>query len=175
MKLHVALTGFMAAGKTTVGKRLARKLGCAFYDIDDIVAKEHGAIGDIFAAEGEAAFRRYEHDAIARVLEGRIAGIVALGGGALTYEPSLQLLKKRSYRVFIKVSPEQVLTRLRRSKRVRPLLGPLPSLARIRELYTLRMPAYAHADLVVEANDLTTAHIVEHIEQWLHKKHIRLT
>ena len=82
-------------------------------------------------------------------------GVVALGGGALTSDENSKLLKKRAYRVFIKVSPEQVLERMRRSKWVRPLLGPTPSLAKIKELYTKRMPQYAHADHVVEADRMT--------------------
>jgi shikimate kinase len=174
MKQHVALVGFMAAGKSTVGKKLARKLKCSFFDTDDLIVAEHGQVSDIFYNEGEATFRRYEHAAIAHVLEEGEPGIVALGGGALTYEPTQKLLKKRAYRVFIKVTPEQVLERLRNSKRVRPLLGPTPSLSRIKELYTKRMQNYAHADLVVEADGMTTSQIVDSIVEWLNKKKIKI-
>jgi shikimate kinase len=170
---HIALTGFMAAGKSTVGKKLARKLGLKFYDIDDIVVEEHGPISDIFYAQGEQQFRAYEFHAIARVLDEE-PGIIALGGGAVTYDESLKLLKKRTYRIFVKVPPEQILGRLRRSKRVRPLIGPTPSLTKIRELYSRRMPRYAHADYIVEADGMTTAQIVDDITQWLHKKNIEL-
>ncbi|MBV9271689.1 MAG: shikimate kinase [Candidatus Eremiobacteraeota bacterium] len=174
MKRHVALTGFMASGKSTIGKRLARKMGLAFYDIDDLVVEQHGSIADIFYSQGEAAFRRYEYETIEGVVEHEPAGILALGGGAVTHEPTLKLLKKRSYRVFIKVPPEQILGRLRRSPRVRPLLGPTPSLSKIKELYTQRMPAYAHSDFTVEADDLTSNQIVEQIVDWMHKKKIAL-
>jgi len=170
---HIALTGFMAAGKSTIGKKLARKLGVKFYDIDDIVVSKHGPVSDIFYAQGEAQFRRYEYEAIAEVLE-QDPGVIALGGGAVTYDESLKLLKKRTYRVFVKVPPEQILGRLRRSKSVRPLLGPTPSLSRIKELYAQRMPRYSHADYVVEAEDMSTAQIVEDVVQWLHKKNLTL-
>jgi shikimate kinase len=170
---HIALTGFMAAGKTTVGKKLARKLGVPFYDIDDVVVERHGAISDIFYTQGEQQFRAYECDAIARVLDDE-PGIIALGGGAVTYDETLKLLKKRTYRVFVKVPPEQILGRLRRSKRVRPLIGPAPSLTKIKDLYTQRMPRYAHADYVVEADGMTTAQVVDDIVEWLRKKHIEL-
>ncbi|HEY9180376.1 MAG TPA: shikimate kinase [Candidatus Baltobacteraceae bacterium] len=173
MKKHVALTGFMAAGKSTIGKKLARKLGVRFYDIDEIVTAEHGPISDIFYAQGEQQFRRYEFEAIRRVMDEE-PGVVALGGGAVTYDETLKLLKKRTYRVFVKVPPEQILGRLRRSKNVRPLIGPTPSLSKIKELYAARMPRYSHADYVVEAEDLSTAQVVEHIAQWLHKKNIKL-
>lgn len=170
---HVALTGFMAAGKSTIGKKLARKLGVKFYDIDDLIVEQHGAISDIFYAQGEPQFRVYEHDAIAHVLDDE-PGIIALGGGAVTYDETLKLLKKRAYRVFIKAPPEQILGRLRRSKRVRPLIGPTPSLTKIKELYTQRMPRYSHSDHVVEADSLSTAQVVDDIVQWMHKKNIEL-
>lgn len=173
-KRHIALTGFMAAGKSTIGKKLARKLGVKFYDVDDIIVAEHGPISDIFYAQGEKQFRLYEREAIARVLEEEEPGIIALGGGAVTYDESLKLLKKRTYRVFVKVPPEQILGRLRRSKRVRPLIGPTPSLSKIRELYSQRMPRYSHADHVVEATDMSTAQVVDDIVHWLQKKHIDL-
>jgi shikimate kinase/3-dehydroquinate synthase len=174
MKKHVALTGFMAAGKSTIGKKLARKLGVKFYDIDELIVDEHGPVSDIFYAQGEQQFRRYEYAAIERVVESGEPGIIALGGGAVTYDDSLKLLKKRTYRVFVKVPPEQILGRLRRSKTVRPLIGATPSLAKIKDLYNARMPRYSHSDYVVEADDMSTAQVVDHIAQWLHKKNIKL-
>lgn len=164
----------MAAGKSTVGKKLARKLGVKFYDIDELVVQEHGPISDIFYAQGEAQFRRYEFEAIQRVVESTEPGIIALGGGAVTYDDSLKLLKKRTYRVFVKVPPEQILGRLRRSKNVRPMLGPSPSLAKIKDMYAQRMPRYSHADCVIEADSMSTAQVVDHILQWLTRKNIEL-
>ncbi len=172
MRKHLALVGFMAAGKSTIAKKLARKLECAYYDIDDIIVENHGAVSDIFYAQGEKTFRTYEHDAIEHVVESEAAGIIALGGGAVTFDETLKLLKKRTYRIFIKVAPEQVLGRLRRSPRVRPLIGPNPTLHKIKELYAQRMPRYAHADLVVEADVLTTAQVVDQIVEWTHKNKI---
>ncbi|MGA8533608.1 MAG: shikimate kinase [Candidatus Tumulicola sp.] len=174
MRRHIALVGFMASGKSTIGKRLARRLKRAFFDTDDLVVREHGAVSDIFYNEGEAAFRRYECAALEHVLEDGEPGVVALGGGALTSDENQKLLKKRAYRVFIKVSPEQALERLRRSRWVRPLLGPTPSLAKIKEIYAKRLPQYAHADHVVEGDHLTTSQAVDHIIEWLHKKKIEI-
>ncbi len=174
MRRHVALVGFMASGKSTIGKRLARKLKCAFFDTDDLIVKEHGTISDIFYNEGESAFRNYEHGALTHVIDEGIPGVIACGGGALSYEPSRKLLKKRAYRIFIKVSPEQVIERLRKSLNVRPLLGPTPTLSRVKQLYVKRMPQYAHADHVIEADGMSTSQVVEAIVEWLHKKKIEL-
>jgi shikimate kinase len=172
MRQHIALVGFMASGKSTIGKRLARKLKCAFFDTDDLVVKEHGAISDIFYSEGESAFREYEYGALGHVVAEGSPGIIACGGGVMSYEPSRKLLKKRAYRIFIKVTPEQVLERLRKSRTVRPLLGPVPTLSRIKQLYTKRMPQYAHADYVLEADGMTSAQVVDAIVDWMHKKGI---
>lgn len=171
MKQHIALIGFMAAGKSTLGRRVARRLGCPFYDIDHEVSSRHGSIVSVFDREGEEVFRTYEFEALERVLDND-PGIVALGGGTVLFEPSAKLLKKRAYRIFIKVAPEQILRRVRRSNVVRPLLGPTPSLQRIRELYASRMPSYAHNDLVIEADAMTPAQIVEHIIAWTHRKNL---
>ncbi len=174
MRRHIALVGFMASGKSTIGKRLARRLKRAFFDTDDLIMREHGAVSDIFYNEGEAAFRRYERAALEHVLEEAEPGVVALGGGALTVDENQKLLKKRAYRVFVKISPEQALERLRRSKWVRPLLGPSPSVVKIKDIYARRMPQYAHADHVVEADHMSTSQAVDDIIEWLHKKKIQI-
>lgn len=170
MKQHVALVGFMAAGKSTLGKKVARKLKCAFYDLDDEIVKQHGPIDAIFYDRGEAAFRECELEALQAILDNGKPGIIALGGGAVTYEPTAKLLKKRVYRIFVKVSAEQILGRLRRSKIVRPLIGPTPSLHKIKELYAGRMPSYAHSDYVLEADTLTALQAVEAIVEWIRRK-----
>ena len=174
MKQHLALVGFMAAGKSTIGKKLARKLKVAFFDTDEMIVAEHGDVSDIFYNEGEKAFRTYELDAVSHVLDDGEPGVVALGGGALTHEPTSKLVKKRAYCVFIKVSPEKAAERMRNSPRIRPLLGPAPALSKIKELYTKRMPQYAHSDFVVEADGMSTTQIVDTIVEWLHKKKIEI-
>jgi shikimate kinase len=170
MKHHVALVGFMASGKSTIGRKLARKLGWPFFDTDALIVRAHGPIQAIFETEGEAAFRRYEVAAIAAVLEPAESSVVALGGGALTTAENRRLLRDRAYRVFIKVTPEQAFARVRRSRESRPVLGRTPTLARIKELYALRMPAYESADRVVEASRRTDQNVIDEIVEWLHEK-----
>jgi len=170
MKRHVALVGFMASGKSTIGRRLSRRLGCAFFDTDALVVHAHGEVAAIFSDEGEAAFRRYEHDAISGVLENDEGSVVALGGGALTVAANRRLLEKRAYRVFIRISPEKVLARVRKSKQMRPMLGETPTLAEIRALYERRMPHYASADHVVDADRLTGKEVLDDIVAWLQRR-----
>ena len=173
-KRHVALVGFMASGKSTIGRRLARKLGCAFFDTDDEVARAHGAVATIFATEGEAAFRRYEHAAISGILENAASGVVALGGGALTVAANRRLLAERAYRVFIRISPEQVLARVRSSRERRPLLGESPTIARVKDLYDRRMAHYSSADYVVEADRRNGHEVLDDILGWMRRQKIQL-
>jgi shikimate kinase len=163
----------MGAGKSTIGRKLARELGCAFFDTDDLIARTHGAIAEIFSSQGEAAFRRYEREAIGNVLSGD-AGVVALGGGALTLSENRALLKERAHRIFLRSSPEQILRRLRRSREPRPLLGARPTLGQIRQLYDKRLAHYADADHIVEARAMSDRAILDDILQWLNEKKIAL-
>jgi shikimate kinase len=174
VKRHVALVGFMASGKSTIGRKLARKLGWTFFDTDAIVAREHGSIAAIFADEGEAAFRRYERAAINSALENADASVVALGGGALTLAENRSLLRERAYRVFIKVSPQQILARVRRSREIRPVLGSTPTLDRIKELYAARMGDYESADRVIEATSRSDGQVVDEIVDWVREQQLDL-
>jgi shikimate kinase len=171
MKRHVALVGFMASGKSTIGRKLARRLGWLFVDTDALIVREHGAIPAIFETQGEAAFRMYEQSAIRAALDRTPSHIIALGGGALTLSENRLLLEERAHRVFIRVSPEQVFARIRRSRGTRPMLGTAPTLERIRELYAARMADYAGADLVVDASQVSDAGVIDQIVAWLNERH----
>lgn len=154
MKRHVALIGFMAAGKSTIGKRLARELGLPFVDTDAEVVALHGPIAAIFAREGEAAFREYERMALEAALGGE-AKVVSLGGGAVTHAPTRELLKRYAVRVFLDVPATTILARARRAQVPRPVLGEKPSLAHIRELLALREPYYREAEIVIDGRGAT--------------------
>ncbi len=130
MKRHVALVGFMAIRKIDDRTKARTAAGLRVCRYRRLVAREHGPVPAIFAQEGEAAFRRYEQAAIRGALDSAEPAVLALGGGALTAATNRSLLAARAYRVFIRVSPEQVLARLRKAKEMRPLLGSTPTLAR---------------------------------------------
>ncbi len=174
MKRHVALVGFMASGKSTLGRQLARRLACAFVDSDALIVQSHGEIATIFAREGEDAFRRYEHAAIGRALESVEGCVIALGGGALTVAANRELLAENAHRIFLRVPPERVLARLRRSRERRPVLGGTPTLEAIADLYVRRMPQYEDVDYIVEAERLNGREVVDDIVGWLSRRGIRL-
>lgn len=157
----------MASGKSTIGRKLARRLGWTFVDTDALVVRERGPIGAVFAREGEPTFRSYETDAIRVALANLQPSVIALGGGALTAPANALVLAESAHLVFIKASPEQILARVRVSREIRPLLGLAPTLAGIRELYERRLPQYETADLTIDVSRCSDTRVVEEIAAWL--------
>ncbi|WP_029259259.1 MULTISPECIES: shikimate kinase [unclassified Microbacterium] len=136
--LTLVLVGPMAAGKTSVGRRVARRLGVAFIDTDKRIVAAHGPIAGIFEAHGEAHFRALERAAVAEALaEG---GVISLGGGAVTEAATRELLAEYPV-VFLTVSPDAVADRLRGSNR--PLLAGEDPLERWKKIFEERRGWYA--------------------------------
>ncbi len=144
------LIGFMGSGKSTVGRLLADALGVGFVDSDTAIERAAGrTITEIFAADGELAFRTLEHEVIADLIGSGNAGVVALGGGAAMHAGTRRLLAERARVVHLKVSLPRALERVGADP-ARPMLA-RPDLA---ELYTDRIAAYDRiADVVVDADD----------------------
>ncbi|HET9392948.1 MAG TPA: shikimate kinase [Candidatus Rubrimentiphilum sp.] len=174
MKRFIALTGFMAAGKSTVGKKLARRLKIEFCDLDDLIIERYGSISGIFATQGEAKFREYECEVLEQLVQDKAPAVIALGGGAVTYAPSLSLLKKNAYRVFLKLSPAQTLMRIRRATNARPLLGSAPKASEVEALYARRLPLYLDSDLVVDTERMSPARAADAIADWIRRESITL-
>jgi shikimate kinase len=147
---NIFLVGMMGAGKTTVGRLLARRLKRMFYDSDHEVERRCGVkIPVIFDIEGEAGFRGRE----AGVLEELTAcdGVVlATGGGAVLREDNRRRLRARGTVVYLHARPADLQHRVRHDRN-RPLLAGADPLGRLEELYAVRDPLYREvADLVVE-------------------------
>lgn len=156
---NLVLVGFMGAGKSVVGKRLARRLGRPFVDTDEVVAERAGRpIPAIFAAEGEGAFRALERAAVAEVAS-RGRQVVATGGGAVADPANLAALRATGLVVYLAARPETLAARVGGSDR--PLLaGALDPAARIREILERREAAYRAADVVVETDGLAVPAVV---------------
>jgi shikimate kinase len=146
----IFLVGFMASGKTTVGKLVASRIGWAFADIDDLVIKSAGrSVAEIFAAEGEEGFRRRESDAIAAAAS-RQRAVIATGGGAVCREENLALMLAAGRVIALGVSAEEAVARAG-AHSGRPLLdGQADPMRAARGLLEVRAPFYARAHLRVE-------------------------
>ena len=147
---NIFLVGLMGAGKTTVGRMLARRLKLRFYDSDQEIERRCGVkIPVIFEIEGEAGFRCREQQAIAALAA--LEGIVlATGGGAVVDEDNRRCLAAGGTVVYLNARPEDLYERVRHDRN-RPLLATADPLARLRELHAQRDPLYrAVADVVID-------------------------
>ncbi len=139
---NLALIGPTGAGKSSIGRLLARHLRRPFVDLDRCIEEQAGAeIALIFELEGEAGFRKRESAALATALAGS-GQVIACGGGIVLDPDNRQLLRERSFVVHLGVSVEQQLERLARD-RSRPLLQTDDRRARLQELAAIRDPLYA--------------------------------
>ena len=157
---NIVLVGFPGAGKSTVGRRLADKLGMAFIDLDlYIEEKYHTAVPLLFQRYGEPAFRMLEYAALKEVLEADNA-VIATGGGTPCHHDAMTLINSRAHSIYLKFSEEQLVEHLLHSKKKRPLTQHLsePELrAYVHETLAKREPYYMKATIVwgqKEVNEL---------------------
>jgi shikimate kinase len=149
----IVLVGMMGAGKTTVGRRRATRLGRHFVDSDEEIEKAAGmTIEDIFAAHGEADFRAGEVRVIARLLKDRDL-VLGTGGGAFMNAETRALVKSSAVSVWIKAEFELLFQRVQRRSN-RPLLKTANPRQTLQELIDRRYPVYAEADVTVVSEDV---------------------
>lgn len=165
MSRPIAIIGFMAAGKTTIGRRLAKLLAREFVDTDAVITAKYGPIQAIFASQGEAAFRRYECEVVAEVLIGE--RVVSLGGGAITYAPTRALIAERAYRVFIETTPAFTLERLNKARVARPLAGDAPTVESLAAIFAERLPFYREANLTINGDGRTSTDLARELAERL--------
>lgn len=160
---NIYLVGLMGAGKTTVGRQLAKRLGRVFYDTDhEIVERTGVAIPTIFEIEGEEGFRRREAQTL-RELTATDNVVLATGGGAVLREENRRCLHDTGWVVYLNVPPLLLYQRTRHDKN-RPLLQVANPLARLEELYAVRDPLYREtAHFVVDGASLVASGIVNHL------------
>lgn len=161
------LIGMMGAGKTTVGKELARRRGMRFADVDhEIIARTGVSIPTIFELEGEAGFRRRESQALDELTRESDL-VIATGGGAVLDPDNRTLMSQRALVIYLDVPP-QILWERTRHDRNRPLLQVSNPRARIEELHRARDPLYrVTADLIVEGGRGNPGTMVRQIEKAL--------
>lgn len=167
---NIYLVGMPGAGKTTVGRQLARRLHRQFIDVDHEIEVRAGVrIADIFEAEGEASFREQEARVIAD-LSNQSNLIVATGGGAVLRPENCAAIKKSGLVVYLRVAPRILFDRTRYDAN-RPLLQVANPMMRIEELFTQRDPIYQDvADLVMTSGGGSVSYLVTQVERELRKR-----
>lgn len=157
---RVVLTGFMGSGKSTAGPLVATRLGWRFVDADDVIESEAGMrIAEIFAREGEAAFRKREREVIAR-LAGEDGLVLALGGGAIEAAETREMLLHApgTLLVHLEVELATTLARCGGTEGTRPVLADQANLA---ARYERRLPLYRMAHVSIATDGLTPDEVVE--------------
>ena len=159
----IFLIGFMGSGKTTVGRLLAQRLGRSFADLDERIARAAGmTVPEIFAREGEPAFRRRETEAL-RVAAAERRTVLATGGGAACRDENLEVMLGAGHVVALAVSPAEAVRRAGAASG-RPLLdGAADPVAAAASLLAARQPFYARAHWRIETEGRPPATIADQI------------
>ena len=160
--MMITLTGFMGSGKTTVGKVLADFLGCPFMDLDDLVVKKAGkSIPDIFAQDGEPAFRQLEAQVLRKTVEkyAESTAVLALGGGAVLAPASATLLREKTVCIYLRATLDTLLARLEGETAGRPLAD-----ASLADRLASREPIYEKtAHVIIDTDGLSPDEVADEI------------
>jgi shikimate kinase len=164
---NIFLVGLMGAGKTSVGKLLARRLGKTFFDCDHEIERATGVgVPTIFEIEGEAGFRARESRMLAELTRGQDI-VLATGGGAILSEENRGVLSGNGIVVYLRATPHDLWQRTRHDRN-RPLLQTPDPLARLTQLHAERDPLYREiADVIVDTGHQSVGSLVHRLEQKL--------
>ncbi|MDH5184372.1 MAG: shikimate kinase AroK [Gammaproteobacteria bacterium] len=162
---RIFLVGLMGAGKSTIGKQLAKVLNKTFVDSDREIESQTGvAIPLIFELEGEEGFRRREREMIDK-LTLQANTVLATGGGAVMNEDNRKALRERGYVVYLHATVEQLLERTRMDRN-RPLLQTEDPRAKLEELLSIRDPLYRDvADITIDTGLVSIREVVQQLVQ----------
>jgi shikimate kinase len=164
VKSNIALVGFMGSGKSTVGRRLARRLGREFIELDRLIEQRAGAnISEIFRERGEGGFRELEEEVIKEVGDSTHDAVIACGGGAILRLANVDRLKESSNIIYLETDTPILQGRLARI-RSRPLLNRPDREQVIEELHNARRPLYeAAADITIKTERRSFAAVINEI------------
>ena len=171
MSEFITITGFMGCGKSRVGAMLAERLGCRLIDLDRYIEEKCGrAIPEIFASEGEAAFRDMEEKALREILgkDGARRAIISLGGGTVTTPECASLVKSGTFCIYLRAGTDTLVKNLQHDFESRPMLGKPDGndglRARIEELMERRSAVYESvASLIIDIDGLSFESVADKI------------
>ena len=150
---RIALVGLRGAGKSTLGRMLARHLGSPFIELDRVVEKDYGAsIPDMIEMAGTATFRRHERAALARVIAEHEAAVITTAGGIVSDRESYALLLRRSHTIWIKARPEEHMSRVMAQGDFRPMAQNREAMADLVAILDARAPDYARAQAQLDTS-----------------------
>lgn len=165
--MRVYLIGFMGCGKTTFGKKLARKLGCDFLDIDKMIEQiEQVSVSELFAVKGETYFRKLESDVLHSTVVHRNA-VVSCGGGTPCYFDNMEWMNQRGVSVYLQVPAARLYGRLKTRKHKRPLIANLSDDALkdyIFQKLSEREAFYMQAQMIIEPEKTSAKKVADELK-----------
>lgn len=164
----IALLGLRGAGKTTIGRRLARRLRVPFVELDRRIEQAANLnLSEIFALHGEQYYRRVERDVLEHVLAERRAMVLSTGGGLVTSPETFALLRRSATTVWLRARPEDHWNRVLRQGDRRPMADHPQAMADLRALLATREPLYATADHIIDTSGMSPQKVVQTIARSL--------
>jgi XRE family aerobic/anaerobic benzoate catabolism transcriptional regulator len=152
----IALIGLRGAGKSTLGKLLAKKIGWSFVELNKEIEQQNGlSVAEIIALYGQEGFRRMEQAALDQLLARQELMVLATGGGIVSEPLTFERILSSFYTVWLKAEPEEHMARVRRQGDLRPMADDRSAMAELRNILISREPLYARASAVVDTAGLT--------------------
>jgi XRE family aerobic/anaerobic benzoate catabolism transcriptional regulator len=171
----IALIGLRGAGKSTLGKMLARKIGWSFVELNKEIEAQNGlSVAEIIALYGQEGFRRMEQAALGQLLARKELMVLATGGGIVSEPLTFDLILSSFYSIWLKAEPEEHMARVRRQGDLRPMADDRSAMAELRTILLSREPLYARAAAVVDTAGLTVdaaaARLIDAVAPVLHEE-----
>ena len=164
----IVLLGLRGAGKTTVGRKLAKRLRMPFVELDNRIEAAAGlGLREIFSLHGEDYYRQLERDALGALIREGHPAIVAAGGGIVTSADAVQLLDRHTVTVWLRADPEEHWTRVMHQGDRRPMEDQPQAMDALRALHARREPLYARADFAVDTSGRTPDDVATAVEDLL--------
>ena len=169
----IALIGLRGAGKSTLGRMLAKKIGWSFVELNKEIEAQNGlSVAEIIALYGQEGFRRMEQAALGQLLARKELMVLATGGGIVSEALTFDLILSSFYTIWLKAKPEEHMARVRRQGDLRPMADDRSAMAELRTILLSREPLYARASAVVDTAGLSindaAARLVDAVAPVLH-------
>jgi XRE family aerobic/anaerobic benzoate catabolism transcriptional regulator len=169
----IALIGLRGAGKSTLGKMLAKKIGWSFVELNKEIEAQNGlSVAEIIALYGQEGFRRMEQAALGQLLARKELMVLATGGGIVSEPLTFDLVLSSFYTIWLKARPEEHMARVRSQGDLRPMADDRSAMAELRNILLSREPLYARASAVVDTAGLgvdnAAARLIEAVAPVLH-------